>query len=404
MKMSLGVALAAVLVGCSSSDPEPTASVLLEPPAVGQGVQFGMTTQLEPASEVEHCKFVTAPAEGMYINHDEVRYTSGSHHFLLYLTPYETIPTKRIDGVDVDTSGVFDCSDGVTNGWNITKLVGGSQNSNGDSMLSFPDNVAMSVPPGAVLLMNAHYINASPEPKEPEVRINLYTVPEDQVDEEGDMLFWYNLFIKVDGQSTSRATARCAIDQDITITNAQSHMHARGADYAAGRVVSGSMDTPLYTSTKWENVPVTKFDGGFPVEKDSVIEYWCDYDNPESHTVYQGPKSTDEMCMLIASYYPAHPRTSLCSSDPDDVQRTNYFGAEWVGDGTATCAETLTCLSGAGGSMTEFINTMSTCVTESDPAVSREMSDSVSCILDSLVKGKNALTECEAEFASCGAK
>ena len=97
---------------------------LLEPPAEGKGVQYAMTTRIEAGTEAEHCKFVKAPPEGLLINHDEVRFTAGSHHFLLYLTPYQDIPTKNERGEDVDTSKVFDCSDGATNGWRVTNLVG----------------------------------------------------------------------------------------------------------------------------------------------------------------------------------------------------------------------------------------------------------------------------------------
>jgi len=59
---------------------------------------------------------------------------------------------------------VFDCSAGATNGWSITRLIGGSQNGSGPSILAFPDGVAMPVRAHAVLLMNAHYLNASDAP------------------------------------------------------------------------------------------------------------------------------------------------------------------------------------------------------------------------------------------------
>src|SRR5688500_17375974 len=93
--LGLAVAISPALLACSSDAIEPAPSdVLLAPPPAGQGVQYQMTTKLESGAEGEHCKFVQAPAEGMYVNRDEVRFTKGSHHFLLYETPYTTIPTK----------------------------------------------------------------------------------------------------------------------------------------------------------------------------------------------------------------------------------------------------------------------------------------------------------------------
>jgi hypothetical protein len=136
----------------------PPADEGLAAPPPGQGIQFSMTTTIAAGVEGEWCRFVQAPAEPLFVNRDEVRFGKGSHHFLLYETGYRTIPTAKEDGTPVDTSGVFDCSDGATNGWRITKLIGGSQNRDADSSLAFPSDVALKVEPGAVLLMNAHYI------------------------------------------------------------------------------------------------------------------------------------------------------------------------------------------------------------------------------------------------------
>jgi len=387
------------LAGCGGSEAEgPDSSVeLLAPPAAGEGIQFKMVTELAGGSEAEHCMFVKAPAEGIFVNRDEVRYTKGSHHFLLYETAYAEIPTEKEDGTSVDTSGVFDCSDGPTNGWNVTKLVAGSQNANGDAFLNFPEGVAMRVRPGAVLLMNAHYINATPETIQPEVRINLYSVPESEVKTEGDILFLYNPFIHVGANGKGRARMRCPVHTDITIVNAQSHMHARGVGYSASVMGQAS---PFYTNTSWENVPVKDFGAGLSVKKGEWFDYWCDYSNGETRDVRQGPRSTDEMCMLIGSYYPADPATANCRAEPMPGE-PDFIGAEWVGDGKATCAETFACVQSALSM--GFEETMP-CVTNSDPAVSREMSDALLCLFKSLGAGQDPTMTCQTEFDACLAK
>jgi hypothetical protein len=356
-----------------------------------------MVTSLPPGSEAEHCKFVQAPAEGMFVNSDEVRFTSGSHHFLLYETAYTTIPTAKEDGTPVDTSGVFDCSEGATDGFAVTKLIGGSQNGNGDAFLDFPSDVAVRVQPGRVLLMNTHYINATPDTIKPEVRINLYTIPEASVKEEGDILFWYNPFIKVEAQSKGRARMKCMVHEDITLMNIQSHMHARGNGYAAS-LPSG--DT-LYTSQSWENVPVKRFEGGMKIEAGTWIDYYCDYDNAGAKDVLQGPRSTDEMCMLIGSYYPASKVTSKCAADPAAPEQTGNLGAEWVGNGTATCAEAFGCVQEAVTKPSDGFDLITTCILSSDPAVSKEMSDAVRCFF---LNGPNSPTVCKTQFDTCLAK
>ncbi|MBK9258928.1 MAG: hypothetical protein IPM54_03755 [Polyangiaceae bacterium] len=386
------------LAGCGPADsPNPGTPVdeLLAPPPEGQGIQLSMKATIAPGVEGEWCQFVKAPAEALFVNRDEVRYTKGSHHFLLYETTYTEIPTKKENGTVVDTTGVFDCSDGATNGWSVTKLVGGSQNADGTSIVRFPEGVAMPVKAGAVLLMNAHYVNATSEVLEPEVRINLHTIPESEVKQEGDILFMYNAFIHVPQMGSSRARMRCQVHKDITIQNVQSHMHARGTGYEALEVGG----TPFYTNEQWADVPVKDFDGGLSLKAGTWIDYACDYKNAEARDVYQGPRSTDEMCMLIGSYYPADPATAHCSLDVTKPLETGNLGAEWVGDGSATCAQTLGCIQqnfGPNFNLEGFTQ----CVTGSDPAVSREMSDVVQCIITS----GNPMVDCKTQIDACAAK
>lgn len=387
----------AFLSGCNpettETDPDPDPEKgLLAPPEPGKGIQLKMVAEIESGTESEKCLFVKAPAEDLYIQRDEVRFTPGSHHFLLYETHYAEIPTKKENGTPVDTSGVFDCSDGATNGWNVKKLVGGSQNADGASILRFPDDVAMHVKGGAILLMNAHYVNASDKVLKPEVRINLHTIPKSQVKEEGDILFFYNPFIGVQPQSQSRARMRCTIHDDITLTNFQSHMHARGVGYSAAVVG----EKPFYENDLWEGVPVKDFGEGKKIAKGSVIDYHCDFDNPGKDSVFQGPRSTDEMCMAIGSYYPANPTTSNCAIVGMDPFDTQNVGGEWVGNGDKTCAQTMSCVQSAFNKPNTFEG-MTLCILDSAPDRSTYVSDAMRCLLTH----ENPLAECQTEFAAC---
>ncbi|APR80902.1 Hypothetical protein A7982_06249 [Minicystis rosea] len=376
------------LAACGSSETTPG--------EVAQPVEYQLKTHLDPGDEVERCQFVKAPPGGLLINRDEVHYTQGSHHVLLYETPYTDIPTTKTDGTVVDTSGVFDCSDGPTNGWNVSRVVAGSQNANGDSAVDLPPGIAVRVPANAVLLMNAHYVNASADALDPTVSIKLHTISESEMKEEGDVLFLYNIFIKVDAQSKADARMRCPVHNDITITTAQSHMHARGVDYEA-RVGDAA---PFYTNTSWANVPVARFEQGFKVKAGEVLDYRCSFNNAGQQAIYQGPRSTDEMCMLIGSYYPVDRATAACSADVDRPDVTNALGAEWVGSGTATCAATAQCVQ-AGATSPDFFKHVMGCVTASDPAVSKEVSNAIRCIFMSSAEGKDPQTACVPQISAC---
>lgn len=387
--LSLIALFAPVLAGCGSDGSEPNED--------GQAtVAYQLEAHLDPGEEGERCRFVKAPPGGMLINRDEVVYTQGSHHVLLYETPYTEIPTKKDDGTVVDTSGVFDCSDGPTNGWSVSRVIAGSQNANGDSAVDLPPGVAVRVPANAVLLMNAHYVNAGGAALDPDVSIKLHTIPESELKEEGDVLFFYNIFIKVGAQSKSEARMRCRVHNDITITTVQSHMHARGVDYDA-RIGAGE---PFYKSSSWANVPVSRFTEGLQVKAGEVLDYRCGYQNSGDKDIFQGPRSTDEMCMLIGSYYPVDRATASCAADVDRPEDTGALGGEWVGAGTATCAETVQCVQ-AGATAPDFFAHVMGCVVDSDPAISREMSAALRCFFVASMDGLDPETACATPIGTC---
>jgi len=183
---------------------------------------------------------------------------------------------------------------------------------------------------------------------------------------------------------------RCPVHEDITISNVQSHMHKRGVGYSAGVVGQD----PFYVNKDWANVPVKSFEPGLTVKAGSWLDYQCDYSSSESHDIYQGPRTTDEMCMLLGSYYPADPRTSNCRDESGE-----HLADQWVGQGQATCKQTLTCIQGAF-SKGEVLKAVTDCMHEADPAVAVESSAALDCILSN----KDPLSVCKPQIAACLAK
>jgi len=102
------------------------------------------------------------------------------------------------------------------------------------------------------------------------------------------------------------------------------------------------------------------------------VDYYCDYENGEDHDIFQGPRSTDEMCMLIGSYYPADPATANCLEPESD-----HLAAEWVGNREASCAQTLDCISSAGSDSPDSLDGLTSCMDQADPAVAAAASNAV---------------------------
>jgi Copper type II ascorbate-dependent monooxygenase, C-terminal domain len=352
----------------------------LDPPPVEDDhtIVLRMQATIPPGTEVEYCQFVPVP--DAFVTRDRVEFTSGSHHVLLYQTPYTAIPTQKDTGEPVDTSKPFDCSDGPTNGWSVTKLIGGSQNREGESLLAFPEGVAIHV--GGIALLNVHYINAFDAPIDTDVVVELDTLPAEDVVQEGDLLFLYNPFISVPAGQTATARWTCPVYSDITIANIQSHMHSRGIGYEA-RI---NTDAPFYKNDRWEGVPVQHYDN-FTVRAGSTLDYQCNYRNTTGSSIYQGPRTTDEMCMLIGSYYPADPRTANCTDVTGQM-----FGGDVVGQGTATCQATMGCFQKAQG-----LPAVTDCVLAAKPEVSHEASEVLRCMSVATDPG----AECGEQIATC---
>ncbi len=367
-------ALALAAGACTDDPTDPT-------PEPEDKLELSMVATVPAGAELEYCQFVTVPET--WVTKDAVRFTAGSHHVLVYQTSYASIPTQKDDGTPVDTSGVFDCSDGPTNGWSVTKLVGGSQNQRGDSMLAFPEGVGVKI--GGVLMINVHYRNGSDVPLDTDVKITFDTTTADQIVHEGDLLFLFNPLISVPPGGTGRAHWSCPVYRDITIVNAQSHMHARGVGYQA-RVDGGA---PFYTGDRWDDVPVRSYEG-LTVKAGSKLDYYCDFRNTGGTPVYMGPRTTDEMCMLIGSYYPADPRTANCLDETGLKP-----GGDWVGQGTATCQQTMGCIQQAQG-----LPGITDCMLAASPAVSRESSELLRCFFGAT----DPLAECGPQIQLCAAR
>jgi hypothetical protein len=381
------------LVGCSSKEtgPSPGPTSLLEPPLPGAGVQYRMVSTLMPGQEIERCQLFVAPPEGLYIHGDDVRFTAGSHHVVLFKTPYDEIPTQTLNGASIDGTKVHDCPDGAGAEWEIRGIVAGSQSSTGDTILgTLPEGVAVRVDPGTVLVMNTHYLNASPEPIETDARINLYTIPKEAVKEEASVIFHYNTFIHVPAGGAASARMRCPIEQDITIPRLQSHMHRRGVGFAA-HLVHGAdgQAEEIYSTTHWEQVPAGVFSPPLQVKAGDALDFRCDYENPEAHDVTQGTTTNDEMCVLIAPYYPRSPALDNC------LDESGFPAETWIGGGSATCAETFECLKKA-----EHFRDGFPCVVNSCEGAAAEVSGVVRCHMSS---GYGACEEACSEGGDCAA-
>ena len=170
------VAGLAGLAGCSSSSGSSPAqssggdggtgdsgsSTVLAPPPAGRASSSTMQTTIAGSTEDERCKFVQT-TEDLWVNSEDIRYTPGSHHFLLWNTPYTSIPTADKNGNTVDTSGVFECPDGgppaVLGTWTAASAAR-SRPTRRPSSASCRATWRSTFRPAACSIMDLHVLNA----------------------------------------------------------------------------------------------------------------------------------------------------------------------------------------------------------------------------------------------------
>ena len=191
------------------------------PPAPGEGYQLHLPPfKIEPGTEREI--YYTAqitdengnPIEGdILINKFEIFYPAGSHHFILYRLTEEGLANGVQErditpGIGVDPSDVFrelDASDPLVFGnFGVDRLfVVGTQTD--DVVFEFPEGVALRMPGDTVYDLNSHYINLlGDETLIGETYINIYTIPEEEVQYEAVELFLSNRSINVPPQNNAR--------------------------------------------------------------------------------------------------------------------------------------------------------------------------------------------------------
>lgn len=386
----------------------------LAPPPEGQGFQLRMVSELESGTETERCMLFQVGPEGLAYNRTQIEYTSGSHHVLLLETSYKTMPTEDKHGVKLDPTKVHDCESGGPERWDVTRVVAGSQNFDGDNALDeLPEGVAIKIEPGTVLLMNTHYLNATSSALKTDARINFYTVPPESVKEEAGALFYYNPFIHIRAHSENSARMSCPVAKDIKLLNMQSHMHKRGVGYVANLTDEhGGLIQELYTNDQWEGVPIQRYGEGLEIKAGQSLDYRCDYKNPEDRDIVQGLTTADEMCMLIGVYYPRDDNLENCEDENGDRNGT------WIGSGTALCGDTFKCvLDALKGPEDEAAARYFGCVVDACPGAASEVSALVRCQIsvgygacDSPCESLTdpscmdcLLSACSSEITACGA-
>jgi len=334
-----------------------------------------MTMTIDSGVESYGCRLFQVPPEGLVIHGEDVYFGPGGHHVLLYRTPYRSIPSRDEAGAELDARVPHDCSEGATARWQIDGVLGGSESFGGVGMLHrLPEGVGVVVEPSTVLVMSTHYLNTTAVPLDVDARINLRTMPKEDLRIEAGLLYMDDHAIRVPGFGEASSRMRCPVPADVHVVSLQSHMHERGVSFeATATPPGGGAPVSIYSTSSWQEPPVRDLDPPLFLPKGTTLEIRCNYKSFEPRNVAYGLSSEDEMCQLIGPYFPRNDRFERCEDE------TGRPAALWIGEGKADGAETLACLASARPAEEDAGYAHLDCVFGACPGVAAEVSALVRC-------------------------
>jgi hypothetical protein len=334
-----------------------------------------MNATVKAGEEIFDCKLVALPSmlgPRAFMINGSSECTQGSHHLAIYATDFTSLPAGAGE--------VTDCLPDNQNDHSLNHALGvlyAAQSPT--SSFNFPSGVGLRVTAGQVVLLNFHYINATPNDVDASAKATLTITPDGAgITESAGILFWNDPYVVVPAGEQAHAQMRCPIPRDITVTKVVSHYHKRGIGFAAYNDPTPDRlaTTPFYTSDNWDDPEV--LNGLIPIAGGSAIRFRCDYDNRAGGSdFFEGSSAlSNEMCMFSATYYP----------DQGVEVNSCYQAADMYGTGSANCLDTAACLAKCPTNQAP-INTGASyspctqqCMVDSCPTVSANLTPLLSCV------------------------
>ncbi len=300
------------------------------PPAPGEGYQLRLPPfKIEPGTEREiyYATQITDengnPVEGdIFINRVEIFYPAGSHHFIVYRFTEEGlangVPERGITpGIAVDPATdrfrELDPDDPqVLGNFGVDRLfVVGTQTD--DTLFEFPEGVGLRMPGDTMYDLNSHYINLlGDETLIGETYVNIYTIPEGEVQYEAIEIFVSNRSINVPPGATRVSKMTWYVEDELerrghnpetelSVFLLTSHMHRHGELFEINQRSTGDL---LHRSIAYDNAPINLFDPVLRLGSDDGLSFQCTHNNYDTNEpLIFGLTSEDEMCIIYGYYY-----------------------------------------------------------------------------------------------------
>ena len=283
----------------------------LPPPT--DGIQLHIEPfEVRPNFEREVFRYVPLNnSEDLFINSFAMEMRPGSHHFILYAypeyTPAQDMPQPwELRDLRDPVTGSYEDSNGddVFNWRNMlyAKPLVISQSRRLDYRL--PPGVAIRLPAGSGIDVNAHYANETDATIEGEAFVNLGLLGADEVQYEAKIFAMSNFDIHLPAGQVTTLEKEFLFKEDRHIIQLVSHAHDRMVEFNA-EIIGGERDGELvYVSYDWEHPAPLRFDPPLDAREGSGLRITATYDNYTDEDLYFGfTRKNAEMMILYGYYY-----------------------------------------------------------------------------------------------------
>jgi hypothetical protein len=161
-----------------------------------------------------------------------------------------------------------------------------------------PEGFGLELPSGFQMVLQAHYVNTSPDPIRIRDVVRLHTTPVEDIDRWVATITTNDFGMVIPALTPAESTFDCAIEEDVDLLLVGGHMHEYGTSFRfeVGPNADG-MET-LYDVPEWDSEyrdapPVElMFDNPLTIPAGSVARTSCTWDNSLEHELL----FPEEMC------------------------------------------------------------------------------------------------------------
>lgn len=291
-----GVSLAALGIaagpGCSPAEPLPAVS------RTSDALTFNLDRFTIPAgSEAFECFYTSVTTDSEWaVPSSFGTQSDGGHHITVY---YNNGP--------VQPEGHRPCTDQEMLTWRLVAGTAGHDSQGAEGTVSLPEGLAIKVPKGRQITIQAHYINATPKDVVADDHVTINFADPKKTTYANYIVANNDTFAIPERTLGYHTEMSCAVPRDLQVVLYLGHMHEHGKHFQLAQLDEKGQVAKMLYEHAWSNdyvshPPVTKMTMEQPLllKKGTRLKVACDFDNDTAKPI-GFPR---EMCLSFMYYYP----------------------------------------------------------------------------------------------------